>query len=94
MLLLTCPLRRGRVTLSGELAGAHLGVQARDVLLHGRDAAGVVELAGGELEPQVEQLGTGVLELLGELGVVELADLCRSSSMPHRRSRHGSRTSS
>jgi hypothetical protein len=57
MALLT-HLRSGRFTLSGELTGADLGVEARDVLLHGRDAAGVVELARSKLEPQVEQLGT------------------------------------
>jgi hypothetical protein len=42
----------GRVTLGAKLAGTQLGVQACDVLLYGRDAPGVVELTGGQLEPE------------------------------------------
>jgi hypothetical protein len=72
-LALLMSLRRGCFALSAKLAGAHLGVQTRDVFLHGRDTAGIVQLAGGELEPEVEQLGTSVLELLSNSASPSLA---------------------
>ena len=57
------------------LARPDLGVHPRDVALHVLDLAGVVELAGRQLEPQVEQLDTSVLELLLEVRLGHVVDL-------------------
>src|SRR3546814_2537666 len=47
------------------------GVQTRDVALDRTDAAVALELAGGRLEAQVEQLFLGLAQLLHETGVFE-----------------------
>src|SRR5690606_1438451 len=57
--------RRGRGT-DAELALADDGVDPRDVALDRTDAAVALELAGGRLEAQVEQLFLGLAQLLDE----------------------------
>src|SRR5438105_1730763 len=53
-------------------------VDAGDLSLHLTQAGVVVELAGGVLEAQVEQLLFGLSQVREELAVVHLAQLCRS----------------
>src|SRR5665647_3473611 len=78
------PHSLGRRSLAGrfDLAGADLSVQPRDVTLHVLDPARVVQLAGGQLEPQVEQLDTNVLELLLKIRLGHLSDLCLLYTSP------------
>src|SRR5260221_13104618 len=52
-----------------SLSFVHHGQYARDALPHGRQAAIVLELASGQLEPEVEELLLRVLELAIELGI-------------------------
>src|SRR3954453_1186067 len=61
----------------GDLPLAQDGVQTGDVLLDGPDAGGVLLLAGGQLEPQLQDLVLGVGQpaddlVVGELGEVAL----------------------
>src|SRR5690606_3237624 len=66
--------RCGRGT-DAELALPDDGVQPRDVALDRTDAAVAVELAGGRLEAQVEQLFLGLAQLLDEALVLERVQL-------------------
>src|SRR5690606_12785925 len=68
--------RCGRGT-DAELALPDDGVQPRDVALDRTDAAVAVELAGGRLEAQVEQLFLGLAQLLDEALVLERVQLAR-----------------
>src|SRR5690606_14364725 len=58
---------------SGDLALAQDGVQAGDLPLGLAHPCGVVLLAGGQLEPQVEQRLLGLAEAADQLVVVEVA---------------------
>src|SRR5581483_1730172 len=69
---LSAARRGGRQT---ELAFAHHGVDPRDVMTYGAQPLVVVELTGGRLEPEVEQLLLGLLELGDQLVVLETAQL-------------------
>src|SRR5690606_37351015 len=60
-----------------ELALAHLGVDPRDVPADGAQAAVVVQLAGGRLEPKVEQLLLGLGQGVGQRAVLQAAELLR-----------------
>src|SRR3546814_736279 len=57
------------------------GVQTRDVALDRTDAAVALELAGGRLEAQVEQLFLGLAQLLHETGVFERVELAGSERL-------------
>src|SRR3546814_3802075 len=72
--------RRGRRP-DPELALADHGVQTRDVALDRTDAAVALELAGGRLEAQVEQLFLGLAQLLHETGVFERVELAGSERL-------------
>src|SRR5687768_11953180 len=61
---------------SGDLALAEDRVQAGDFLLHLADAGGVLLLAGGQLEPQVEQRLLGLAEPAHQLVVAQVAQRC------------------
>src|SRR5690606_21429143 len=58
-----------------ELALADDRVDARDVALHGAQAAVALELSGRRLEAQVEQLFLGLLEFVDETLVLESVEL-------------------
>src|SRR5690606_30956096 len=58
-----------------ELALADDRVDARDVALHGAQAAVALELSGRRLEAQVEQLFLGLLEFVDETLVLESIEL-------------------
>src|SRR3954454_11104126 len=73
-------LTRARCRLAGEseLALAHHCVDARDVVLERLEPLVVVELTGGRLEAQVEQLFLGLAQLQDELVVEQPTQLHRS----------------
>src|SRR6185312_3713378 len=60
-----------------ELPLTDHGVEPRDVALDRTDAAVALELAGGRLEAQVEQLFLGLAQLLDEALVFERVELAR-----------------
>ena len=59
------------VTGGRELALAQERRQARDVFSHGAQSCRVVELTGGELETQVEQLASGLAEAREQFAVAQ-----------------------
>src|SRR3954453_1178203 len=58
-----------------DLPLAQDGVQSGDVLLDGPDASEVLLLAGGQLEPQLEDLVLGLGEATHDLVVRELGEV-------------------
>src|SRR5690606_19734238 len=68
-------LAHARCGTDAELALAQDRVDPRDVATHGLEPPVALQLAGGRLEPQVEQLFLGLLELGDESLVVEPVEL-------------------
>src|SRR5262245_14217802 len=58
----------------GDLAGPELGLEPGDVPTHLADAGVVAQLAGGELEAELEQLVLGLAQAVDEAAVVEVAE--------------------
>src|SRR3546814_16597883 len=57
-----------------DLTGSELGVDAGHVLADLTEAGDVVELAGGVLEAEVEELLLGIRQRLHQAGIVEVAE--------------------
>src|SRR5690606_36172824 len=70
-------LERGGRGTDAELALADDGVDAGDVALDGAQTPVALELTGGRLEAQVEQLLLGLLQLVDESLVLERVELSR-----------------
>src|SRR6202000_3222301 len=80
-------LGRGvRVGPDAELALAHHGVDPGDVLLHRVEPPVALQLAGGLLEAQVDQLLLGLAQAGLEVGVVHLIQLMCLQTAGHQNS--------
>src|SRR5262249_58452634 len=71
-----CLLLRFQLLGRGDLALAQQRLDPGHLAPHLRDARDVVELAGGVLEAEVEQLLLRFTQPVLEFGVVELSELC------------------
>ena len=75
LLVVTSHLHLRRSDRQAELTLAQDRVDPRDVVTHGAQSPVVVQLPGGHLEAQVEQLLLGLAQPGLELVVVQLAQL-------------------